>query len=47
MNDVTTAKEPVDAHMEERDFVELGDVSTDTHGKWIGALPDGTFGYYG
>jgi hypothetical protein len=47
MNDVTTAKEPVDAHMEERDFVELGDVSTDTHGNWLGHFLDGASGYFG
>lgn len=47
MNDVTTAREPVDAHTEERDFVELGEVSKDTHGNWIGYYPDGVHGFYG
>ena len=47
MNDVTTAREPVDAHTEERDFVELGDVSKDTHGKWVGTFPDGLQGVFG
>ncbi len=47
MNDVTTAKETFDAHTEERDFVELGVVSEDTHGHWIGTYLDGASGFYG
>jgi hypothetical protein len=45
MNDVTTAKE-LDVHTEERDFVELGVVSDDTHGQWDGDFMDGNFGYF-
>ena len=47
MNDVTTAEETFDVHTEERDFVELGVVSEDTHGNWIGYYADGVFGFYG
>jgi hypothetical protein len=47
MNDVTTAEETFDVHTEERDIVELGEVSKDTHGNWIGKVPDGAWGYYG
>jgi hypothetical protein len=48
MNDVTTARDTFDAHTEEqRDFVELGVVSEDTHGHWIGNYNDGVFGYFG
>jgi hypothetical protein len=46
MNDVTTAKE-LDGHTEERDFVELGVVSEDTHGQWLGTYMDGGLGYFG
>jgi hypothetical protein len=47
MNDVTTAKESFDVHTEEREIVELGVVSEDTHGQWVGKWLDGTFGYFG
>jgi hypothetical protein len=47
MNDVTTAKESFDVHTEEREIVELGVVSEDTHGHWAGKYLDGTFGLYG
>jgi hypothetical protein len=46
MNDVTTAKESFDVHMEEREIVELGVVSEDTHGHWAGNYLDGGFGYF-
>jgi hypothetical protein len=47
MNDVTTAMESFDVHTEEREIVELGVVSEDTHGYWIGHFLDGNFGYFG
>ena len=47
MNDVTTAMESFDVHTEEREIVELGVVSEDTHGHWIGQYFDGNFGYFG
>lgn len=47
MNDVNVAAENYDEGMEPRDFVELGEVSTDTKG-WIGGFAfDGGNGYWG
>jgi hypothetical protein len=46
MNDVTTAMESFDVHTEEREIVELGVVSEDTHGHFIGYYIDGGLGYF-
>ena len=47
MNDVNVAAENNDESMEARDFVELGEVSTETRG-WVGGSAfDGGNGYWG
>lgn len=47
MNDVHVAAEKNDESMDARDFVELGEVSTDTKGgsgKWFDGTPGGLWG---
>lgn len=47
MNDVNVAAEKNDESTEARDFVELGDVSTDTKGFVGGKFYDGSDGWWG
>ena len=47
MNDVNVAAENNDESKEARDFVELGEVSTDTKGFITGKVFDGAGGWWG
>jgi hypothetical protein len=47
MNDVNVAAENNDESMEARDFVELGEVSTDTKGLVGASWFDGNGGWWG
>ena len=47
MNDVNVAAENNDESTEARDFVELGEVSTDTKGFIAGKVYDGANGLWG
>ena len=47
MNDAMVAAETQEERKEASDFVELGDVSTETKGLVIGRLYDGAFGWWG